>query len=387
MMAARQSDPRVMPPAAPGVDLFCRVIDNYGDIGVCWRLARCLHQDHGCPVRLWVDDLRAFQHLCRAIDPGLSAQAHAGIEIIHWSGSIPDLEPHDIVIEAFACDPPTSHIARMPGRSKLWLNLEYLATEAWAAGCHGMESPQPDGQRKFFFFPGFLPGTGGILREKTLTRQRQEWQADTAQVRRWLTDLLPHDETARALLEQPDLQIVTLFCYPDAPVAELLLALGRLPGQILLLVPERVMLPALPATLAPNLHIARIPFLPQPEYDRLLWSADLNLVRGEDSFVRALLAGQPMLWQAYRQDEEAHLAKVEGWLHQTQAPETIRQAWLAWNRPADAGTAEALEQGLRCANRARWHTFFQDFSAYLDGQHDLASALLAFYYKQTALSG
>jgi hypothetical protein len=22
-------------------DIFCRVIDNFGDIGVCWRLAHC----------------------------------------------------------------------------------------------------------------------------------------------------------------------------------------------------------------------------------------------------------------------------------------------------------------------------------------------------------
>ncbi|MBY0444112.1 MAG: elongation factor P maturation arginine rhamnosyltransferase EarP, partial [Burkholderiales bacterium] len=36
-------------------DIFCRVIDNYGDIGVCWRLARQLSFEHGFAVRLMVD--------------------------------------------------------------------------------------------------------------------------------------------------------------------------------------------------------------------------------------------------------------------------------------------------------------------------------------------
>ncbi len=38
-------------------DIFCAVVDNYGDIGVCWRLARQLAHEHGMTVRLWVDDL------------------------------------------------------------------------------------------------------------------------------------------------------------------------------------------------------------------------------------------------------------------------------------------------------------------------------------------
>ena len=40
-------------------DIFCSVVDNFGDIGVCWRLARRLSAGLGQQVRLWVDDLAA----------------------------------------------------------------------------------------------------------------------------------------------------------------------------------------------------------------------------------------------------------------------------------------------------------------------------------------
>ncbi|MEO7887531.1 MAG: elongation factor P maturation arginine rhamnosyltransferase EarP, partial [Polaromonas sp.] len=40
-------------------DIFCKVIDNFGDIGVCWRLAADL-ASRGHKVRLWVDDASAL---------------------------------------------------------------------------------------------------------------------------------------------------------------------------------------------------------------------------------------------------------------------------------------------------------------------------------------
>ena len=46
----------------------------------------------------------------------------------------------------------------------------------------------------------------------------------------------------------------------------------------------------------------------------MLAACDFNLVRGEDSFVRAQWAARPLLWAAYRQDQEAHLDKLSAWL-------------------------------------------------------------------------
>ena len=63
----------------PAIDLFCRVVDNYGDIGVCWRLARQLDTEHDCKVRLIVDDLAAFRFIAPGIDPTLTQQNLLGV--------------------------------------------------------------------------------------------------------------------------------------------------------------------------------------------------------------------------------------------------------------------------------------------------------------------
>ncbi len=57
-------------------DLFCRVIDNFGDIGVCWRLAADLGA-RGESVRLWVDDASALAWM--------APQGSAGVEVLRWT--------------------------------------------------------------------------------------------------------------------------------------------------------------------------------------------------------------------------------------------------------------------------------------------------------------
>src|SRR5690554_307010 len=160
-------------------DLFCRVIDNYGDIGVCWRLARRLasRPDTG-PIRLWIDDLAAFAQIAPSVQTDALVQAVEGIEIRHWVDQAPaDVEPADVIVEAFACTLPPEYVARIT-RRHLWINLEYLSAEEWVESCHGRPSLQAGGQRKFFFFPGFTAATGGLLREPELGAQRDAWQAD-----------------------------------------------------------------------------------------------------------------------------------------------------------------------------------------------------------------
>ena len=96
----------------PSIDLFCRVVDNYGDIGVCWRLARQLVAEHRCNVRLIVDDLASFRFIAPEIDPALAEQNFLGVVVIAWSVS-DALQPAEIVIEAFACDPPEAYVLAM----------------------------------------------------------------------------------------------------------------------------------------------------------------------------------------------------------------------------------------------------------------------------------
>lgn len=320
-------------------DVFCRVVDNYGDIGVCWRLARRLAHGRGWQVRLWVDDLDAFARIEPEVAPAAAQQTVQRIEIVHWRDSAPALEPGDVVIEAFACDPPPAFIAAMRASHPAWINLEYLSAEAWVESCHGLPSQRADGLVKHFFFPGFTAATGGLIREPGLSAERDAWQADAGAQDAFLTRLgVPGAALSR--WRSQGARLATLFCYPQAPAADMAQALAALPGGAVLLVPQGVA-PALDAVALAGLDIVRIPFVPQPDFDRLLWLADFNMVRGEDSFVRAAWAGRPFLWQIYAQDDAVHLTKLDAWLARYDLPAPARALMRAWN-DADFAQGPAL---------------------------------------------
>jgi uncharacterized repeat protein (TIGR03837 family) len=327
-------------------DIFCTVVDNYGDIGVCWRLARQLAAEQGQQVRLWVDDLASFHRLCPELDPTQSQQSCHGVDVRHWCSPFPDISPADVVVEAFGCELPANYLAAMASRQPkpAWVNLEYLSAESWVQGCHGMASPHPRlPLTKYFFFPGFVPGTGGLPVEGNLMQQRDALQQDgAAQVEFW-----------RTLGLQPPLSNelrISLFCYGGQHVAGLFdaWATGAMPvtclvaeGPVLQAVAAYFGLPGLkPGNKAQrgNLDIHVLPFLEQDRYDRLLWACDCNFVRGEDSFVRAQWAARPMVWQAYPQQAGTHLVKLQAFLDiygaglPQQEANALHNCWLAWNQ-------------------------------------------------------
>ena len=387
-------------------DLFCRVVDNYGDIGVCWRLARRLAHGLGWRMRLWVDDLRSFARIQPGVDPDAARQCHAGIEIIHWQETPPPPmpEPGEVVIEAFACDPPAGFIEAMRGlaadatrASPVWINLEYLSAEAWVESCHAMPSRRADGLVKYFFFPGFTPATGGLIREPGLTAERDALQASHAMQNDFLRGLGLGEAPLQA--HRQGARVVSLFCYPQAPTDALAQYLRGQAAPTLLLAPEGVA-PGLDGQAGAGLHIARIPFVAQPDFDRLLWCADLNFVRGEDSFVRAAWAARPLVWQIYAQAENAHLEKLEAWLARYPAPESARALSRAWNRASqDKGGVEAspglpqapsLDDALQAALAepawSAWKTASRAWDAQQASGPDLADKLAIFCAKRLKTS-
>ncbi|MCA6217857.1 elongation factor P maturation arginine rhamnosyltransferase EarP [Ideonella sp. B7] len=306
------------PPVPPAWcwDLFCRVIDNYGDIGVCWRLAVGL-AEHGQQVRLWVDDPQALQWMAPA--------GHAGVAVQPWTADTPLPEPGDVVVEAFGCDPPESFVARMAAaaRPPVWVNLEYLSAEPYVERSHRLRSPQRCGLDKWFFYPGFTPATGGLLREEDLLQAQAGFDAAAWRAR-------------QGIAPQPGERLVSLFCYPQDQLPALLAALGDAPTLLLTAPgPATTLTRDLPRP--PGLRLQALPWLSQPDYDRLQWACDLNLVRGEDSFVRAQWAGRPFLWQIYPQEDGVHADKLAAFLtrHLEGAPaplaSTVAQLMRAWN--------------------------------------------------------
>jgi uncharacterized repeat protein (TIGR03837 family) len=356
-------------------DIFCTVIDNFGDAGVCWRLVRQLAAEHDLSVRLWIDDLHALQRLWPEIAVDQDTQQVAGVTICQWPALFPETEPAAVVIEAFACTLPQNYLAAMASRVRpsLWINLEYLSAEAWVADCHGLASPQADtALQKYFFFPGFTSDTGGLLCERDLRARRTAFQADADACKRFLAMF--------GVSAADDATVISLFAYTSAPVTELLGALAAGPAPVIAPFFGEAALAVGTQHVRGALTVAVLPFLRQDEYDRLLWSCDINYVRGEDSFVRAQWAGRPLLWQIYPQQDGAHWAKLEAFLDQyTQVlPESesavLRAALAAWNGRGDFAAAwrdlNAVLQALR-RGACAWDERLRE-------QTDLAAALAQF---------
>jgi len=381
-------------------DIFCTVIDNFGDIGVCWRLARQLAQEHGHAVRLWVDDLSSFARLAPEVDLGAACQRLAGVEICPWRPDAAsaddhftpavDVDPHDVVIEAFACNLPETFLARMARRAQkpVWINLEYLSAEPWVREHHAMPSPHPRLPLvKHFFFPGFEPGTGGLLRESMLGAQRGTFlSGPAAQAALW---------HRLGVAPQAGALKVSLFAYRNSALPALLEQWRDGGEAIQCLVPQGLAAQqvaewfGVPAQVGAdyssgNLSVHVIPFVRQEHYDELLWACDLNFVRGEDSFVRAQWAARPLVWHIYPQDEDAHRVKLDAWLDlfrqsgvDTAATQSLAAFWHAWNgygTPLDwASLRASLPQLADMA--VRWERRLQH-------PGDLAANLVAFCENQ-----
>ncbi len=366
-------------------DLFCTVIDNYGDLGVCWRLARQLTGEHGVQVTFWVDDLAAFAHMAPALSPDKPEQHLDGLTVRHWTGDIAEPAPGDLVIEGFGCELPAGFLHAMAARPQqpLWINLEYLSAEAWVEDCHAMTSVHPgNGMVRHFWFPGFTARTGGLLRESGLIAARARFQDDNgAQSLFWARLGLP---------DAMDWQRrVSLFAYENTAIAGLLDTLADDQASSLLLVPAGRALADVSRwaggdALLPGVRIQRgrlaisvLPFLSPADYDLLLQACDLNLVRGEDSFVRAQWAARPLLWHIYGQDDDAHLIKLDAFIRRVECTQSPPQAWAdamrAWNGrgPADWQTLLATLPALQ-ASAGEWCT-------HLLAQQDLAQGLMRFY--------
>jgi len=318
-------------------DIFCRVIDNYGDIGVCWRLAIGLAA-HGERVRLWVDDASALSWMC--------PEGDSSVEVRLWTQPLQtdNLVVGDILVEAFGCEISSEFIAlyankmALTGQKAIWINLEYLSAESFTERNHRLPSPVMNGPGagliKHFFYPGFTAKTGGLLREPDLATRQARFDRTA-----WLQQLGVDFQGER---------LVSLFCYEptalnalldnlaaDAQITRLLVTAGRATAAVTAFIENKTR--AQPSW---NRHSALsfffLPALTQRDFDHLLWACDLNFVRGEDSLVRALWANKPFVWQIYPQHDDAHHDKLDAFLNVLEAPSSLRTFHHTWNGVSQA---------------------------------------------------
>jgi uncharacterized repeat protein (TIGR03837 family) len=354
-------------------DIFCRLVDNLGDVGVCWRLAADL-ASRGEHVRLWMDDAAPLAFM--------APQGSPGVQVLPWpsdSDPIDGVEPGEVVIEAFGCDVPHAFVARMAQQSPppVWINLEYLGVEDFARRSHGLPSPQLNGLQKWFFYPGFATGTGGLLREPALLKTREAFDRDE-----WLDQ--------QGVRRQTGERVVLLFCYEQAPFAALLQALASQPTLLLLAQgnAQRLAQALKNAAQWPHAHLRSfdLPWLTQTEFDRALWSADLNCVRGEDTVVRALWAGAPLIWQLYPQAAQERELKLRAWLghffpgtrpgQEPKAP--LYREWLHLHRRYNGLDGTPASSPLFLPDLQAWGAQVHQLRGQIAAQSDLCTQLQGF---------
>lgn len=373
-------------------DIFCKVIDNFGDIGVCWRLA-CDLAARGHTVRLWVDDAAALGWMAPA--------GCEGVCVLPWPQDGKPLglqaagfaqRPPDVLVEAFGCEIAPEFIAactsntRATGIKPVWINLEYLSAEAYVERYHAMPSPVQNGPAagwiKWFFYPGFTADTGGLLREPRLQDEQERFDRAA-----WLkTQGIAWSGEALA----------SLFCYEPAALesllvqfaghglqgkpVHLLVAAGRATKAVQAVIEDKNGLQ--PSTgVSDLLSISYLPLMEQMEFDHLLWACDLNFVRGEDSLVRALWAGKPFVWQIYPQHDDAHLAKLQAFLDMLQAPPSLQAFHAVWNGKTAPQSATGDPAPLP-VDLPAWQTATLAARTRLTAQDDLATRLLGFVAKK-----
>ena len=371
-------------------DIFCKVVDNFGDAGVCWRLARQLVREHSLAVRLWIDAPRALGRIAPGVAETRDAQRVGGVEIRRWSEPLPAADAADVVVEAFGCGLPDVYTLAMTRRTMppAWFVLEYLSAEPWVEGAHGLPSPHPRlPLARRFWFPGFTAHSGGLLRERDLLVRRDAFRGDErARAAFWAALAMPSpaDRECR----------ISLFCYPNPGLAALLDSWADGDDPVTCIVPEGVASggidawtggdvphPGHPVTRG-RLALHAIPFLTQDDYDRLLWSCDVNFVRGEDSFVRAQWAARPFAWHIYPQAEDAHVRKLEAFLDclttgfGLPAAAAVRRLHRAWNGVPGGGDLGAAWLEFAAA-RPQLAVGVDQWCAGLAQNRDLASGLVS----------
>ena len=297
------------------IDIFCQVIDNYGDVGVAYRLAREFKRVYPNKKLRFVINKTEELNLIRKSED---------IEIILYKDISKIENSADLIIESFGCEIPKKYMHKALKNSKLIINLEYFSAEKWVDDFHLQESFLGGNLKKYFFIPGLSEKSGGILLDNEFLERKKKVEANKEYYLKKF-----------GIKEKYDL-IGSVFSYEKnfGSLIEELKKLGK--KIILLMLSEKTQKNFIKYFDNGNnydkIKFVKLPFFTYDKYEELLALCDFNLVRGEDSFVRALLLGKPFLWHIYPQDENTHIKKLESFLEKyCSNNKELKQTFINYN--------------------------------------------------------
>ena len=285
------------------IDLFCDIIDNYGDIGVVYRLGKELHNKN-YKVRIFVNKLNEVAKIIRGFDSNLSQQIYKGIEFLNFD-NFEITNTAEVIVEAFAVDIPESYLEKLSTNTKLILNLEYLSAENWIENYHLKNSFSPKPYiEKFFYMPGFTSESGGIILDDSYLK---------------LIELIKENREIyfNNFFKKFDLKYssstfyINVFTY-NWDFKNFIRTLEKSNHKFVFFILDYKL--DINFDYSNNIKILQMPYMDQSQFDILINLSDFNFVRGEESFIRALLTGKPYLWNIYEQDEMLHIEKLNAFL-------------------------------------------------------------------------
>lgn len=414
---------------------MCRVVDNYGDIGFVYRLARSLAELRGSEVslRLIVSNLDSFSKMAPGVDSSKAIQKFMGWTVLDWNADETCIaeykkNPPEVILECFQCGRP-DWLENLIFSDELKkdvriLNVEYLTAEDWADDFHLLKSGTRSSHvKKYNFMPGFTEKTGGLVLDADFIKSVSSREQAIQKIHSGLSETCEPEKAFKIVsaLKNPSVFCSVIFSYPRN-MDGIIEAFGRFQEKrrsenpdfsLCLFVASGLSSKPVMKSIAKEkipIDFIELPYMTQQTWDALLCASDFNLIRGEDSFSRACLSGNPFLWHAYEQDEEYQLVKVAAFLRRIQSYFTsetcfknyaslmllysrslektpctealeVEKEFLDIDFPKSAEEKCELESDLLYAlleNSDKIKSFFSDFSQKLLSHGNLAEKLLDF---------
>lgn len=363
------------------ITILCKVVDNFGDIGVVWRLCRELRKkDSSLKINLVVDDLKAFSCIWHDVRLEEKFQIVDGINVYNWNEwdfcysefILNDGEKLQIILECFQCGRP-DWMEKILFEDKLnrtvqIIMIDYLTAEKYAEDFHCLKSLTRSAKvQKVNFMPGFTAKTGGLIIEDEWKKLPERKSDGSVLVFTYERNWKP---LVRAMLESQVAMRNGVKVAQGRGLTSFEDSWKVLENQYSI----------------PNTKLSILPFLQQNEWDKMMRDCSVLFIRGEESMSRACLSGIPFVWHAYPQSDEYQLVKVNALLERMKPHfkredfEVIEKVWLCFNKPecevCDEEMEIACENFLSVAEKLVYG--FRDFARSLIENGDFVDNLLRF---------
>lgn len=312
------------------VDIFCEVIDNYGDAGTAYRLYKEIKNNFkDVYVRLFINKFEEIN---------LIKNKDEEINIFKYEEAN-NLETADLIIECFACNILDKYLDRAYDNSKIWINLEYFSAEDWIEDFHLQESLLSRGKiKKYFFMPGITKKSGGLIVDKEFLETKLKVQKNkTFYLKKY------------NIPENYD-YLISIFSY-EKNFDKFIDFLEKSSKKFVILILSEKTQKNFTKYFdkfkkCDRIEAVNLKFLSLKEYEEILSLCDCNFVRGEESFSRSLILGKPFLWHIYPQENNLHLKKLNDFL---------KKYYAFWEKMQNVFVDYNLD-------RENYEYFFENFS-------------------------